>query len=97
MPGPEQFSGLDKLAHLTAFGVPAGLAWLLGARWLIPLMVLHALISEPLQGWLSPLRSPDPLDALADLVGIALGVGAAVWVTRTVRTRRAARRSMMES
>lgn len=78
MPGP---SGgpphLDKLGHLTAFAVPAALAWLLGARWLVVALVLHAFVSEPLQGWVAPLRRPDVWDAVANLVGVALGVAVA--------------------
>lgn len=76
VPGPEGGSGVDKVGHVVAFALPAALAWVLGARWVVVLLVLHALVSEPLQGWVAPLRRPDPLDAVADLVGVALGVGA---------------------
>ena len=78
MPGPDVgVPGVDKVGHLMAFAVPAGLAWLLGARWVVVALVVHALVSEPVQAWVAPLRQPDPLDALADLVGIALGVAVA--------------------
>ena len=78
MPGPDVgVPGVDKVGHLMAFAVPAALAWLLGARWLVVALVVHALVSEPLQSWVAPLRQPDPLDALADLLGIALGVAVA--------------------
>jgi uncharacterized membrane protein len=78
MPGPQGGPpGLDKVGHLLAFAIPAALAWLLGARWLVGALVLHALVSEPLQVWIAPLRQADPLDALADLLGIALGVAVA--------------------
>ena len=78
-PGPDGVPRLDKIGHLVAFAVPAALAWWLRARWVVPVLVLHALVSEPLQQALSPERSLDWLDAAADLVGIALGV----WVTAT--------------
>ncbi|WP_192796655.1 VanZ family protein [Serinicoccus kebangsaanensis] len=82
-PGPEGIPGLDKLGHLLMFGVPALLAWLLGARWLVPVLILHALVSEPVQHLLVGTREADPLDAAADLVGIALGV----WIAATCRRR----------
>lgn len=74
-PGPEGIAGLDKVSHVAGFLLPAAVAWALGARWVVVLLVIHALVSEPLQGWLAPMRSPDPMDTLADLVGVALGVG----------------------
>ena len=83
MPGPDGVPGLDKVGHLVAFAVPAALAWWLRARWLLPVLVLHALVSEPLQAVLAPGRQPDPVDAVADLVGIALGV----WVAATTARR----------
>ena len=85
-PGPQEGpAGLDKIGHLLVFAVPAALAWLLGARWLVVVLVLHALVSEPLQSWVAPLREPDPLDAVADLLGVALGVA----VARALRRRSA--------
>ncbi|MFK5583607.1 hypothetical protein [Serinicoccus sp. LYQ131] len=82
-PGPGGVPGLDKLGHLLAFGVPAALAWLLRARWLVVLLVLHALVSEPLQHALAPARQMDPLDATANLLGIGLGV----WIAATALRR----------
>lgn len=73
-PQPGGVPGLDKIAHLAAFAVPAGLAWLLRARWMVGVLVVHALVSEPLQHQLAPRRELDGLDTLADLVGIAAGV-----------------------
>ena len=87
-PGPEGVPGLDKVSHLAGFGVPATLAWLLGARWVVLLLVVHALVSEPLQGWLAPTRRPDLLDTIADLIGIALGVGLGVLLRRARHGRR---------
>lgn len=83
VPGPDVgVPGVDKVAHLAAFAVPAGLAWLLGARWLVVVLVLHALVSEPLQSWVAPLRQPDLLDAVADLVGVGVGVAVARALSR---------------
>ena len=78
VPGPQDGPpGLDKVGHLVALAVPACLAALLGARWVLVALLLHALVSEPLQSQLAPLREPELLDALADLVGIAVGVAVA--------------------
>jgi VanZ family protein len=77
VPGPDGAAGLDKVAHLVGFALPTLVAGLLRARWVVVLLLLHAVVSEPLQGWLAPLRSPDPVDALADLAGVALGLGLA--------------------
>ena len=87
-PGPQGVVGFDKLSHVAGFGVPAALAWLLRARWLVTLMTVHAFLSEPLQGWVAPTRMADPLDLVADLVGIALGVGTATVIHRARRDGR---------
>ncbi|MGC4152581.1 MAG: VanZ family protein [Propionicimonas sp.] len=70
--------GADKVVHVLLFAVPV---WLLGRLtgrvWLVAgFFAAHALVSELVQHWFVPHRSGDPLDLLADLVGIAL----AVWV-----------------
>lgn len=91
VPGPEGVARLDKLNHLVGFAVPAALAWWLGARWVVVALVLHALVSEPLQGWLAPLRHPDVVDTVADLLGIVVGVG----VARLLRRARTHRSAMM--
>ncbi|WP_022920570.1 hypothetical protein [Ornithinimicrobium pekingense] len=84
VPGPQDGPpGLDKVGHLVAFAVPAAVAALLGARWVVVALVVHAVVSEPLQSQLAPLRQPDVLDALADLAGIAVGVA----VARALRRR----------
>lgn len=82
-PGPDGVPGLDKVGHVLGFGVPAALAWWLGAQWLVWVLVGHALVSEPLQQALAPGRAMDWLDTGADLVGIALGV----WLVVTLRAR----------
>lgn len=74
VPGPDGPPGIDKVSHLLGFGLPAALAWWLGARGLVGLMVLHALVSEPLQHALAPDRMLDVLDTVANLAGIGLGV-----------------------
>jgi hypothetical protein len=84
------FPGGDKVVHVLVFAVPVLLLLLAGAPPRIVLAVLgvHAVASELLQGALLPHRSADPLDALADLVGVALGWG--LW--RLAVRRRASRR-----
>lgn len=72
---------LDKVVHAVIFGVPV---WLLGRLtgrvWLVAgAFALHAVISELIQLWFVPNRSGDPLDALADLIGIAI---ATWWLLR---------------
>ena len=82
-PGPDGPDGSDKVGHLLAFAAPAALAWLLGARWLVPVLVLHALVAEPLQAWVAPTRMLDPWDTVANLAGTALGVLVARGLGRT--------------
>ncbi len=53
--------------------------------------VAHAVVSEVVQATLLPLRSGDPRDALADVVGVGLGVLVAHLVTRSVAPGRDAR------
>lgn len=66
----------DKLAHAAMFATPAALAAALRWRWAILTLVVHAFVSEPLQGALTATRQPDAFDAVADLIGIVLGVAA---------------------
>jgi VanZ family protein len=83
VPGPDGIPGLDKVAHFLAFAVPAALAWALGARWVVVLLVVHALVAEPLQHALAPNRVAELGDALANLSGVAAGVLVAQLVGRT--------------
>ncbi|MCA9085402.1 MAG: VanZ family protein [Planctomycetaceae bacterium] len=79
----------DILLHLTAYGtlsviccVPLALTGNL--RWrnqVLVLLVAHSMISELLQAFI-PRRTCDPLDALANLTGIAVGALVAAWVTQ---------------
>lgn len=78
--------GSDKAVHVGLFAVPAFLLRRITARWWpILLLALHAPISELIQWRFVPYRSGDPLDLLADVVGLALGVAAAAWVSRRKR------------
>ncbi len=88
-PGVAPFPGADKVVHVTVFLVPALLGVLAGLRapWVLGLLAGHAVLSELVQWRLLPHRSGDPLDAVADLVGVGLGWLVASWVRR-----RAARR-----
>lgn len=44
-----------------------------GLRWAVGLMAGHALASELVQGFVVGTREADPLDLVADAVGVALG------------------------
>ncbi len=82
--------GLDKVVHVAVFGAVA-LAGRVAGVGVWPLVVglgLHAVVSEVVQGALLDRRGADPLDVVADLVGVALGLAAA----RLVAVRLAARR-----
>ena len=83
-PGPPvDTTGVDKVVHAFLFGLPAFLAWLIGpwGRWLAVAMVIHAPLSEVIQATYLPTRSGDPWDALADLVGVLIGIAAARWLS----------------
>ena len=73
------FPGVDKVVHAATFGSVAwaGLWAGLGARWWVPLVAGHAVVSELVQATALPHRSGDWRDVVADLVGVALGVLAA--------------------
>ncbi|HMM93941.1 VanZ family protein [Phycicoccus sp.] len=75
-PGASPFPGSDKVVHLAVFLVPVALALRAGlpVRWVVGLFAAHALLSEVVQATLLPHRSGDPLDAVADLVGVVLAV-----------------------
>lgn len=91
--GGEGLPHLDKAIHLLAFAAVAwtGLRARVPAAWLLPLLVLHAVLSELVQAWLLPDRSGDWADVVADLLGILAGtlVVRASWRDeRAVRTLR---------
>ncbi len=72
---PGGLPGLDKVVHLATFGSLAltGLRSGLPARWLLPVLAVHAAASEVAQGLLLSRRSGDPADVVADLVGVLAG------------------------
>jgi len=66
---------LDKVVHVVAFAAVAwtGLRAQVPAAWLLPVLALHAAVSEVVQARLLPDRSGDVADVLADLSGILAG------------------------
>jgi VanZ family protein len=66
---------IDKIAHAFLFAAVAftGLKVGVPARWLLGALAANAIVSELVQHWLLPQRDGDPLDALADLAGVAIG------------------------
>ncbi len=77
--GAPTFPGIDKVVHLATFGsvTLAGLRAGLAARWWLPVVAGHAVLSELVQHWVLPHRSGDPADVVADLLGVVAGVLAA--------------------
>ncbi len=78
-PGPLPFPQADKLVHLSVFALPTLLGLLAGlpGRWVVGVLASHAMLSEVVQGAFLAGRSGDPVDALADVAGVGLGVLAA--------------------
>jgi hypothetical protein len=72
---PSALPGLDKVVHLATFASLAvtGLRARLDARWLLPLLALHAVTSEIVQALFLTRRGGDPRDAVADLAGVLAG------------------------
>jgi VanZ family protein len=88
-PSVSWFPQADKLEHLVGFGLPCLLVLLalhlraaaagrpLAGRTVglvVGLFVLHAGVSEVVQGTFYTSRSGDPYDALADVTGTLLGL-----------------------
>ena len=92
---PGAGAGVDKVVHAVVFAVLVftGLRAGLRASWFVPVVVAHALISEIVQEALLAERHGDPWDALADAVGITLGVVAYRWRRRSLSDGTAAARS----
>lgn len=92
VPGPEPaVPGADKVVHGIVFALPvvlAGAARLPWWRWLAVALALHAPVSELIQQTMLPRRSGDPLDVLADLVGVGLAIFWVEWLVRRPRRRR---------
>jgi VanZ family protein len=90
-PGDPLFPHFDKVLHAVGFALPVLLLLLLLERWsgwVLGTFAGHAVVSEVIQSAFYRRRSGDPLDVLADLVGV--GIGAAVF-GMTRRARRTAR------
>lgn len=77
--GATLFPQADKVVHVLVFLVPVTVALLAGLRpaLVVGAFAAQAVVSEVVQGTMLPTRSGDPVDVLADLVGIGLGV--VVW------------------
>lgn len=88
-PGGGDARGLDKVVHAAVFLAPALLGLLAGARpaVLAPLLIAHAVVSELVQQFALPGRGGDPWDAVADIVGVAIGM--ALGSALLLRARRA--------
>ena len=83
-PGGPQVPGLDKVAHVAVFAlVVAAALWAgLPARWVVPVALVHAVVSEVVQHlWLAE-RSGDGWDVVADVVGVLLGWAVMTWLRR---------------
>jgi VanZ family protein len=78
---PAVWPRMDKLVHLALFAALA----LTGRRAGLPPvgltvgLVVYAGLSEVLQGVLPLGRTADPLDALTDVLGVAVGLVVARW------------------
>jgi hypothetical protein len=67
------FPHADKVGHLGMFALPALLAVLLRAPAVLVVLLLHAVVAEPLQDRLTTSRVTDAWDAVANLTGVAAG------------------------
>ncbi|PRY42402.1 VanZ family protein [Umezawaea tangerina] len=90
---PSSPPGTDKVVHCLLFallavtGLRAAAGWP-RPRWVLLALVGYAGLSEVLQALITPLhRSGDVLDALTDVVGIALGWGVGALVARRLSAR----------
>ncbi len=93
---PSSPPGTDKVVHTVLFALLAATAlWArAGLRTVVVGLVAYAALSEVLQQVITPLhRSGDVVDALVDVVGVALGVFLFTRVGDAVRTRRRDRRT----
>jgi len=96
-PSPPWFPHADKLEHLLGFALPVALVLLAvglrsrgagrrperrAAGLVVGLFVAHAVVSEVVQHLAYTTRTGDPLDALADGVGVALGAAVAAALLR---------------
>lgn len=90
-PAQEVSTSNDKFDHLIVFGVLAALGLWARVRpvWLVAGLAAYAVLTEVLQATVTTSRFGDPKDALADMVGVLLVVGAYAAIAR-IRTVRGA-------
>lgn len=81
--------GSDKVVHALMFAIPVVLGGLAGLsmRVIVPVLVVHAPVSELIQHFVLPGRSGDPWDVVADLTGVLIG-----WLVLRHVLQRGARR-----
>jgi hypothetical protein len=86
-PGGPEVNGLDKVIHASVFGAAVLTALLAGLprRWVLAVLALHAPVSEVVQATLLPSRDGDVWDAVADLTGVGLALGAFLVIVRMRR------------
>ncbi len=86
-PGGPEVNGLDKVIHAGVFGAAVLTALLAGLprRWVLAVLALHAPVSEVVQATLLPSRDGDVWDAVADLTGVGLALGAFLVISRKRR------------
>ncbi|HHV20493.1 MAG TPA: VanZ family protein [Propionibacterium sp.] len=79
--------GADKIVHVVLFAVPVALLRWAGVRLrvVLPLALAQVVVSEVVQARWIPYRAGELADALADLVGIGLGVLGGWWLGRDQR------------
>jgi len=85
VPAGPQITGLDKVVHILIFAAPALAALMAGISgpWALGILAMNGPISELVQHFALAHRSGDPLDAMADLVGVGLGsLAYLVWSRR---------------
>lgn len=94
IPGPSLPSvtlwEFDKVAHFALFfGFGALGLWAYPQRvgWVITLGLAYAIGTEFYQGLLPWPRTPDPYDALANSIGLVVGVGVMYWVNQKLSRR----------
>ena len=101
-PSGPWFPHADKLQHVVGFALPVALLLLaLGLRaaerlhrlsrpalgTVVAVFAVHAVLSEVAQHRFYASRTGDPLDVLADLVGVALGAALALDLLRRAAAR----------
>lgn len=89
---PTSPPGTDKVIHTLLFALLAYTGLYAKVPHVLPLLVVYAGVSEVLQELITPLhRSGDWIDALVDVLGIALGWATATWLRSRRRDPRTTR------